>query len=188
MHPWRDRSRASADVKRIALEHVAALEAKRREIEEMANTFRYLAENCHGDGRPDCPIIESLAEGCAHHASPRHLGRLPSKRFHLICLKPSTTRVNAMILRPLAILAALLALPVLHSSDVARADATQCYSIQNRDKQNYCLATAKSEPTYCYSIQDRDFQNFCLAQVKGEKTYCYSIQDRDAQQQCLSQF
>ena len=75
MHLWRDRSRASADVKRIALEHVAALEAKRREIEEMANTLRHLAENCHGDGRPDCPIIENLADGCAHHASPRHLGR-----------------------------------------------------------------------------------------------------------------
>lgn len=75
MHLWRDRSRASADVKRIALEHVAALEAKRREIEEMANTLRHLAENCHGDGRPDCPIIENLAEGCDHHQAPRHLGK-----------------------------------------------------------------------------------------------------------------
>ena len=74
MHLWRDRSRASADVKRIALEHVAALEAKQREIEEMANTLKHLAANCHGDGRPDCPIIENLAEGCSH-ASPTHLGK-----------------------------------------------------------------------------------------------------------------
>jgi len=74
MHLWRDRSRASADVKRIALEHVEALESKTREIEEMANTLKHLAANCHGDGRPDCPIIENLAEGC-HHASPTHLGK-----------------------------------------------------------------------------------------------------------------
>lgn len=74
MHLWRDRSRASADVKRIALDHVAALEAKRREIEEMANTLRHLADNCQGDGRPDCPILENLAEGCGH-ASATHLGK-----------------------------------------------------------------------------------------------------------------
>ena len=74
MHLWRDRSRASADVKRIALEHVAALEAKKREIEEMANTLKHLAATCHGDARPDCPIIENLAEGCGH-ASPTHLGK-----------------------------------------------------------------------------------------------------------------
>ncbi len=74
MHLWRDRSRASADVKRIALEHVAALEAKQREIAEMANALKHLAANCHGDGRPDCPIIENLAEGC-DHASPSHLGK-----------------------------------------------------------------------------------------------------------------
>jgi len=74
MHLWRDRSRASADVKRIALEHVAALEAKTREIKEMANTLKHLAANCHGDGRPDCPIIANLAEG-GDHASPTHLGK-----------------------------------------------------------------------------------------------------------------
>ena len=74
MHLWRDRSRASSDVKRLALEHVAALEAKQREIAEMANTLKHLAANCHGDGRPDCPIIENLAEGRGH-ASPTHLGK-----------------------------------------------------------------------------------------------------------------
>lgn len=74
MHLWRDRSRTSADVKRIALEHVEALEAKKREIEEMANTLKHLAATCHGDGRPDCPIIENLAAGCSHE-SPSHLGK-----------------------------------------------------------------------------------------------------------------
>lgn len=58
---WRDRNRASADVKRIALDHVAALENRMRRLQEMAGTLRHLAANCHGDGRPDCPIIEDLS-------------------------------------------------------------------------------------------------------------------------------
>lgn len=60
---WRDRSRASADVKAIALEHVAELERKAAAIAEMTKTLKHLVNNCHGDGRPDCPIIEGFAEG-----------------------------------------------------------------------------------------------------------------------------
>lgn len=60
---WRDRSRTSASVKSIALEHVDDLERKARELIEMARTLQHLAESCHGDERPDCPIIESLADG-----------------------------------------------------------------------------------------------------------------------------
>ncbi|HET8727029.1 MAG TPA: Cu(I)-responsive transcriptional regulator [Alphaproteobacteria bacterium] len=59
---WQDRSRASADVKRIALEHVAELEAKVAELQAMSGTLRELAEACHGDDRPDCPILHDLAE------------------------------------------------------------------------------------------------------------------------------
>lgn len=59
---WHDRSRASADVKRIALQHVEALEAKALRLHEMARTLQYLADTCHGDARPHCPIIETLAE------------------------------------------------------------------------------------------------------------------------------
>ncbi|OZI74986.1 Cu(I)-responsive transcriptional regulator [Bordetella genomosp. 12] len=58
---WRDRSRASADVKRIALQHVAELERKVAELKEMANTLKHLARHCHGDDRPDCPIIADLS-------------------------------------------------------------------------------------------------------------------------------
>lgn len=58
---WRDRSRASADVKRIALEHVATLERKADELRQMADTLKHLAHHCHGDTRPDCPIIEELS-------------------------------------------------------------------------------------------------------------------------------
>ena len=58
---WRDRSRASADVKAIALEHIEALEAKARALQAMSKTLRHLADNCSGDDRPDCPIIEGFA-------------------------------------------------------------------------------------------------------------------------------
>lgn len=58
---WRDRGRASADVKRVALQHVRDLEAKIAELQAMAGTLRHLAKTCHGDGRPDCPILEDLA-------------------------------------------------------------------------------------------------------------------------------
>ncbi len=75
MQLWRDRSRASADVKRIALEHVKVLEAKMREIEEMAKALTHLAANCHGDDRPDCPIIEELAQGHCAPAPNGHLGK-----------------------------------------------------------------------------------------------------------------
>jgi MerR family copper efflux transcriptional regulator len=59
---WRDRSRASADVKGIALEHVRVLEEKARALQAMSNTLKHLAANCHGDDRPDCPIIEDFAQ------------------------------------------------------------------------------------------------------------------------------
>lgn len=59
---WRDGERTSADVKKVALSHVAELEAKIGELQAMANTLRDLASNCHGNNRPDCPIIEELAE------------------------------------------------------------------------------------------------------------------------------
>lgn len=58
---WRDRGRASADVKRVALQHVRDLEAKIAELQAMAGTLRHLAKTCHGDDRPDCPILEDLA-------------------------------------------------------------------------------------------------------------------------------
>ncbi len=58
---WQDKERASAEVKAIAEAHVAALEAKASELQAMAGTLRHLAAHCHGDARPDCPILEDLA-------------------------------------------------------------------------------------------------------------------------------
>ena len=57
---WRDRRRSSAEVKRLALDHVAALEAKAASLRAMAASLRHLAEHCHGDERPDCPILDEL--------------------------------------------------------------------------------------------------------------------------------
>ncbi|CAB3770655.1 Cu(I)-responsive transcriptional regulator [Paraburkholderia solisilvae] len=58
---WHDRSRASAEVKVIALEHVTELDRRIAELTEMRDTLAHLAQHCHGDDRPDCPIIERLA-------------------------------------------------------------------------------------------------------------------------------
>ncbi len=58
---WRDKGRASAEVKAIAEAHVAELEAKAAGIAAMARALRHLADFCQGDARPDCPILEDLA-------------------------------------------------------------------------------------------------------------------------------
>lgn len=60
---WRDRKRASADVKAVALAHVAQLHRRIAELESMARTLADLAERCCGDDRPDCPILDDLAAG-----------------------------------------------------------------------------------------------------------------------------
>lgn len=58
---YEDRNRASADVKRIAETHMAGIAAKIRELEAMKATLGHLVAHCHGDDRPDCPILEDLA-------------------------------------------------------------------------------------------------------------------------------
>jgi MerR family transcriptional regulator, copper efflux regulator len=58
---WKNRRRASADVKRLALGHVEELDRKIAELQAMRRTLLDLADHCHGDHRPDCPILEDLA-------------------------------------------------------------------------------------------------------------------------------
>ena len=58
---WRDRSRASAAVKAIAMQHIVVLQEKARALQAMSDTLQHLADHCHGDDRPDCPIIEGFA-------------------------------------------------------------------------------------------------------------------------------
>jgi len=57
---WRDRSRSSAEVKAIALRHIAELDEKATALAAMSRTLKHLASHCHGDGRPDCPILDAL--------------------------------------------------------------------------------------------------------------------------------
>lgn len=59
---WRDRSRASTEVKTIALAHVRDLEGKARSLTSMSQALRHLAEHCKGDERPDCPILEEFSK------------------------------------------------------------------------------------------------------------------------------
>ena len=58
---WNDRRRKSSEVKRLAMKHVAELERKIAELQSMRETLMQLAHHCHGDLRPDCPILEDLA-------------------------------------------------------------------------------------------------------------------------------
>ena len=57
---WRNRRRASAEVKRLALMHVAALDRKIGELRTIRSTLAELAGHCHGDDRPHCPILDEL--------------------------------------------------------------------------------------------------------------------------------
>jgi len=89
---WRDRGRASADVKRLALEHVAELELKARELQEMSRALEHLAENCQGDARPDCPIISGLAGDGVVKGTPKGERELNSTRFGAIGIEPNCTQ------------------------------------------------------------------------------------------------
>ena len=68
---WRDRSRASADVKHLAEAQIHALEARIREMQEMKVALEHLVHSCAGDDRPDCPILDDLggSVGGAHCAT-----------------------------------------------------------------------------------------------------------------------
>jgi Cu(I)-responsive transcriptional regulator len=57
---WHDRERSSADVKALALSRAAQLKQKARELDAMRRSLEHLAERCHGDDRPDCPILIDL--------------------------------------------------------------------------------------------------------------------------------
>ncbi len=57
--------RASSKVKQLALAHIALLEQKRDEWQQMKASLADLAASCHGDAHPECPILAELATGCA---------------------------------------------------------------------------------------------------------------------------
>lgn len=63
---YEDEERASADVKRLALDKIGEIDRKLSELQSLKVTLSALARDCHGDDKPDCPIIDDLA-GRANH-------------------------------------------------------------------------------------------------------------------------
>jgi len=79
---WLNRRRPSRQVKALALAHIQELEEKLQELQAMKATLEHLVHCCHGDERPDCPIIDTLAQPGAIEApaSPSKTGGLRSGR------------------------------------------------------------------------------------------------------------
>lgn len=65
---WQNRRRTSANVKRVAQKHLDELSARIAALESMQQTVQQLLHHCHGDERPDCPILQDLAEPHSPHA------------------------------------------------------------------------------------------------------------------------
>ncbi len=63
---WRDRKRASQQVREVAQRHIDDIDRKIAELQSMRATLNTLVAKCHGDDRPDCPILEDLASGKPH--------------------------------------------------------------------------------------------------------------------------
>lgn len=65
---WRNRDRSSAEVKTLANRHVLETEARIRELQAIRDSLVHLIHTCRGDERPECPILEGLADGeISHH-------------------------------------------------------------------------------------------------------------------------
>ena len=62
---WTDRKRSSADVKKLALSRVAEIRQRLAVLNGMCRTLEHLANSCHGDDRPDCPILDELDTECS---------------------------------------------------------------------------------------------------------------------------
>ena len=60
---WRNQRRPSRKVKALVLAHIAELDARLRDLSAMKRTLEHLAEHCRGDERPECPILDELADG-----------------------------------------------------------------------------------------------------------------------------
>jgi MerR family copper efflux transcriptional regulator len=58
---WRNKARSSAAVKKIAGKHIDDLKLKIAELQSMVQTLEHLTKHCHGDHRPECPILDDLA-------------------------------------------------------------------------------------------------------------------------------
>jgi Cu(I)-responsive transcriptional regulator len=66
---WHDRKRPSRQVRALAQTHIEELDTKLRELQAMKATLEHLVKCCHGDERPDCPIIDGLESGTMNKAA-----------------------------------------------------------------------------------------------------------------------
>ena len=90
---WQNRKRSSRQVKALAQAHIAELDEKLKELQEMRSTLEHLVHCCNGDDRPDCPIIESLASDTA--AQGRNTTAPARKKLS----GPPSARLNPAVLR-----------------------------------------------------------------------------------------
>lgn len=63
---WQDPHRPAREVRRLAQDHLRELEARMAELQAIAGTLSHLIEHCHGDERPECPILEAFEQ---HHSA-----------------------------------------------------------------------------------------------------------------------
>ena len=78
---WNDKSRQSADVKRLAQEHIAELDRRIESMRQMAETLKSLIHCCAGDERPDCPILHTLEQpDTSEHAPEERTGAVPRRQ------------------------------------------------------------------------------------------------------------
>jgi Cu(I)-responsive transcriptional regulator len=68
---WRNRRRASGQVRAVALEHVVELDEEIAALDSMRKTLQTLVEKCHADERPECPILDDLAPPCGNAGADR---------------------------------------------------------------------------------------------------------------------
>ena len=59
---WKNKSRTSSEVKSMATKYIDEMEKKISELQSVVKTLKHLSKNCHGDDRPDCPILSDLAK------------------------------------------------------------------------------------------------------------------------------
>ncbi|MCE2510314.1 MAG: Cu(I)-responsive transcriptional regulator [Alphaproteobacteria bacterium] len=59
---WRDQHRSSSEVKKLAIQQIGSIDQRIRALENMRGVLIDLTERCHGDERPDCPILDDLAD------------------------------------------------------------------------------------------------------------------------------
>lgn len=93
---WRDKTRQSADVKRLAQDQIDVLKWRIAEMETMVRTLSTLVDACCGDQRPDCPILDDLGavDGATHEALSGQLARLSGQGLNRTRRGPSPNHMS----------------------------------------------------------------------------------------------